>query len=464
MNATQIRKSLPDTAWRRLESELAMPALLVTPARALDDIDPGPGRIPPNILDGMIRLLGPDRVRTGLAARAGHTASLAGLLRLRQGDLGAVPDAVLSPRRETEVTALLGLCAGAGIAIGTPASDAAHVALDLTALDTIDEVDGLSGRVRAGGGVSMAALDAELAARGLMLEGAGAEPADTVASRAYDAAGLNGIRLATPQGLATVENDPALAPLMARSGVVTAATLAVCRRPQETQLLAWRFTDFAAGLAALREAARGGIALVHPRLSDERETGLFASLEPDRGRLAALWGQLRKPAEGGALLWAHMARADHVRFKSIARHLGGRPARPQTRMSAAALRAALLEHGAALDRIAARAPWAKLPALYAAARAALDAAMLEAAPRDGARGMVLASLSEPQAQGARLVLTWIYARKLGDEAAQALAIRARAQAAMARQDDRLTDAVRRAIADTLDPAGIVQPIRDAIRP
>jgi hypothetical protein len=159
-----------------------------------------------------------------------------------------------------------------------------------------------------------------------------------------------------------------------------------------------------------------------------------------------------------------MARADHVRFKSIARHLGGRPARPQTRMSAAALRAALLEHGAALDRIAARAPWAKLPALYAAARAALDAAMLEAAPRDGARGMVLASLSEPQAQGARLVLTWIYARKLGDEAAQALAIRARAQAAMARQDDRLTDAVRRAIADTLDPAGIVQPIRDAIRP
>jgi alkyldihydroxyacetonephosphate synthase len=295
-----------------------------------------------------------------------------------------------------------------------------------------------------------------------MLEGASADAAAMVASWAHGAPGLSGIRLATPQGLATVENDPALAPLMARFGVVTSATLAVRRRPPETLPWAWRFADFAAGLAALREAARERVTLVYPQLSDERETGVFASLEPDRGKFAALWAQFRKPADGGALLFAHMAHADCARFKPIAQRLGGRPAKPQTRMSALALRAVLLERGAALDRISSRAPWAKLPALYATARAALDAAMLDAAPREGARGMVLASLSEPQAHGARLVLTWIYARKLGDEAAQALAIRARAQTAMAPQGDRLGDAVRRAIADTLDPAGIVQPVQSAL--
>lgn len=458
MNATQIRKSLPDAAWRRLESALAMPALLVTPARALDDIATAPGRLPPNILDRMARILGADQVRSGLAARAAHTASLAGLLRLRMGDLGAVPDAVLYPRREAEVTAVLELCADARIGVGTPPSDAVHVALDLSALDAIEDVDMLSGRVRAGGGLGVAALDAELAARGLMLEGASADPMDTLASWAGGAPGLNGIRLATPKGLAAVEDDPALAALMARFGVVTSATLAVRRRPAVTQPMAWCFADFASGMAALREAARDGITLVQPQLSDERETGLFASLEQGGNRLAAIWARLRKQADGGALLFAQAAQTDLARFKPIARRLGARAARAQTRMPVIALRAALLEHGAALDRMAWRAPWAKLPALYAAARAALDAAMLEAAPREGARGMVLATLSEPQAHGARLILTWIYARKLGGEAAQALTIRARVQAVLTRPTDGLNEAVVRAIGDTLDPAGIIHPL------
>ena len=72
MNATQIRKSLPDAAWRRLESGLAMPALLVTPARARDDINPGPGRVPPDILDDMIRLLGADRCVVVASHHCGH--------------------------------------------------------------------------------------------------------------------------------------------------------------------------------------------------------------------------------------------------------------------------------------------------------------------------------------------------------------------------------------------------------
>jgi hypothetical protein len=126
-------------------------------------------------------------------------------------------------------------------------------------------------------------------------------------------------------------------------------------------------------------------------------------------------------------------------------------------MAVESLRAALLEHGAALDRIGVRATWAKLPGLYAAARVALEAAMIQQAPREGARGLALASLDEPDAHGAQLTMTWVFARKLGDEAAQATAIRAQAAAALAREREGLTEVVRVAIGNTLDPSRIVRP-------
>lgn len=452
MNATQIRKVLPDAAWRRLELGLDMPALLVTPARALDDI--APSRLPANILDAMTVLLGAEGVRTSLAARAAHTTSLAGQLRLRQGDLGAVPDAVLSPRSEADVLALLRLCADAQVAVGTPPADAVHVALDLAALNQLEPGDALAGQVHAGGGLTLAALDSRLAERGLMA--ADADPDLTVSEFARTTPSLTGIRLATPQGLAVVEDDGALAAAMAPSGVVTAATLAVRRRPVGTERIAWRFADFAAGLAALREAELAGIVLVHPRLSDAEETGLFDSLAPERGPLAALLARLKRQQDGGALLQAGMTRADQARLVPIAKKLGARAVPPQDRMATAALRAALLERGAAMDGLSCRASWARLPGLYANARAALDQTMRQETPRAGAHGLVMASLRDADALGARLTLRWLFARRLGDEATQATAIRARAQEVVAAQRDGLTASVRAAIGDTLDPSAILK--------
>jgi alkyldihydroxyacetonephosphate synthase len=455
MNATQIRNVLPDPAWRGLESALGMPALLVTPARALDDIVPAPGRLPVTMVDQLTGLMGADQVRTSLAARADHTRDLTALLRLRQGDLGGVPDAVLRPRKEADLLAVLRICAEAGIAVGSPSSDAAHVMLDLSALDGMDGPDVLTGEVRAGGGLAVADLQARLAERGLMLEGG--DPTLSVADWAPKAARLHGIRLATPEGLVTVEDDPALAGVLARFGIVASATLAIRRRPVGMIPHGWRFADFAAGLAALREATRESIVLLAPSLADQAQTELFDSLQPGRGRLARLGARLRKEAATGAMLTAHMTGSDQSRFKPIAARLGGRPAPVQPRMAVESLRAALLEHGAALDRIGVRATWAKLPGLYAAARAALEAAMIQQAPREGARGLALASLDEPDAHGAQLTMTWVFARKLGDEAAQATTIRAQAAAALAREREGLTEVVRVAIGNTLDPSRIVRP-------
>lgn len=454
MNATQIRKALPDIAWQRLEAGLGMPALLVTPARALDDIVPVPSRLPPTVLEKMTSLLGADQVRTGLAARVGFTRDLVAQLRLRQGDLGGVPDAVLRPRKEAELWTLLRLCAETGTTVGAPPSDGAHVALDLSALDGMEGPDTLSGHVSAGGGLPINELQAQLAERGLMLEGG--DPDLTVADWARNAASLHGVRLATPQGL-VIEDDPALASVLARFGVIASATLAVRRRPAGLEPRAWRFADFAAGLAALREAARESIILAFPSLMDEQQARFFQIFQPEPGWFAMLPAPLRKEAAGGATLAAHLGRADLARFKPIAARLGARPAPVQSNMGAGPLRAALLERGAALDQISVRAPWAKLPALYAAARAALEVAMIEQAPREGARGMALAGLTEPDVDGARLTMTWIFARKLGDEAAQATAIRSCAAAALAQERDGLAEAVRNVIRDTLDPAKILAP-------
>jgi alkyldihydroxyacetonephosphate synthase len=431
-----------------------MPALLVTPARALDDIAPAPGRLPVNVLDAMSALLGGDRVRINLATRADHTLPLMAQLRLRQGDLGGVPDAVLFARSEADVLALLRLCADAGVAVGAPATDAAHVVLDLSALNAVDGPDILSGQVRAGGGLAVAELDTRLADRSLMLDGG--DHGRAVAGWAAQATGLCGIRLATPQGLAVIADDPALATLLAGQGIVTQATFAVRRRPTRVERKAWRFPDFAAGLAALREAAREMIVLLHPRLMDEQQTRFLDSLQPESGLMALFLARLRKEPSGGALLQAKLARGDRKRFAAIAARLGGRPCAGLDRMAGATIRSALLERGAAMDGISVRAPWVRLPALYAAARTALEAVMAQQAPREGARGLVLAALREPDANGARLDLSWIFARRLGEDAPQADAIRRRAEAVLTPPAEGLEGAVRAAIAATLDPSAIVK--------
>ena len=462
MNATQIRKSLPDAAWRRLEEALGMPALLVTPARALDDIQTAPSRLPPNILEEMTRLLGEGRVHQALAARAAHMPGLDAQLRLRQGDAGGVPDAVLRPADSAQLVALLRLCADAAIAVGPlacGAADAVHVALDLSSLDAIEDIDTLSGQVRAGGGLGVAALDSALTPRGLMLECATADPLMTVAAWTRHAPGLRGARLVTPQGPAVLDDDPGMAAVLAGGGVVTAATLAVRRRPAGSEPLRWCFPDFAAGLAALREAAREGLAPIQPHLSDDQQTALFDSLEPEPSILAALWARLRKQRAGGASLSLQLARGEQAQFKAIATRLGAWAAPVRERMAMRALAHALLERGAAMDQTSRRVSWAKLPGLYAAARAALDGVMAQHAPREGARGLVLASVDAPDAHGANLTLRWIYARKLDDEVAQAESIHARALQVMASPSDPLAAAARAAMIDVLDPKGIVRPLQ-----
>src|SRR5439155_777124 len=101
-----------EAAWRWLAQAFAMPALLATPPRDLADIALPPSRLESPARERLVALLGASGVRTDVFGRARHAAgrSLQDLLRLRAGDLSAAPDAVLYPRNESDVLAVLKLC------------------------------------------------------------------------------------------------------------------------------------------------------------------------------------------------------------------------------------------------------------------------------------------------------------------------------------------------------------------
>jgi len=174
--------ALSESQWRWLAEALAMPALLATPPRALEDIALPPPRLARAVWE-QFRIFGD--VRQDNLARASHAAGrgLTDLLRLRAGDLSRTPDAVLYPRDEDAVLSVLQLCAALDIAVvpfggGTSlvggvtplrGSHIAIVALDMSAMARLTLVDALSGLAQAQAGISGPELERQLAAHGLML-------------------------------------------------------------------------------------------------------------------------------------------------------------------------------------------------------------------------------------------------------------------------------------------------------
>src|SRR5215475_4621719 len=108
-----------EPAWRWLAQAFAMPALLATPPRELSDSVLPPSRLSDGARFQLSALLGAYGLRQSDFERARHAGGqgLSKLLRLRGGNLSSVPDAVLYPRNEAQVLALLKLCTDTGIAV-----------------------------------------------------------------------------------------------------------------------------------------------------------------------------------------------------------------------------------------------------------------------------------------------------------------------------------------------------------
>jgi alkyldihydroxyacetonephosphate synthase len=497
-----------EPAWRWLAQAFAMPALLATPARELSSIVLPPSRLGDHARQRLALLLGSFGVAHDDFDRVRHVAGrgLIDLLRLRAGALSVLPDAVLYPRNEADVLAVLKLCGEIGIAVvpfggGTGniapprGAHGAVVALNLSDLNQVTFIDTISGLANVEAGITGPELERQLTSRGMMLghrpdsfefsslggwiaqPGAGQEAARSGGVADW----LRGLRVATPRGLITPAGVPDLKQLMLGSqgafGVITSATIRIRALPAKEDHRRYLFPDFASGLAAVREAQRSGLPHSLLRLSDDGQTrfsralqragrdwnlaehfrDIYLSVRRFDGQAAQL---LMGFAGSDSEVTAARKRFDHLAKRLGALALGVDTEWRQQRFAAGYRRDTLLDRGVGMDSLEVSVSWAKLPSLYVAIRAALKQAMRNHVPRAGAHGLVLCHVGPARADGATMTFTWLFPRILEDEIAQAQNIRRAALAASATPDpdsEKLEREVLRGIKHALDPQNILNP-------
>ena len=263
-------------------------------------------------------ILDPDVVSTVESDLDAHAADWApaALLDRRSGRPPAPPLCVVRPRTTEEVAALLAWAHdtktpvvpwGGGSGVLGSAVAAGRVVADLTALDSIGEVDGKSRLVRTGAGVTGPALREHLAAAGYLL---GHEPQSLeistvggwIATRACGqlsaryggieslvagfTAVLPGGRVVRSKTVPRRAAGPDVASLMIGSegtlGIVTEADLRVSPLPSSRGDLCVRFEHMADGVAACRKLAQSDLRPTLVRLYDAEDAAIFLRHFPEQ--------------------------------------------------------------------------------------------------------------------------------------------------------------------------------------
>ena len=470
----------------------------------------------PALVDDLQRLVGSDHVRVDQETRVRHTRgkSTPDLLRMRAGDGGDAPDAVVLPADHRQVAALVEWCSehrvamvpfggGTSVVGGLVAQRdgyAGVVAVDLQRLDRLLEVDHESGTATLEAGVLGPRAEALLAEHGLTLghfpqsfeyASIGGFAATRSSGQASSGFGrfddlVVGLTVATPIGTLDLGTAPAsaagpdLRELILGSegafGVITAVRVRVRRAPAARVYEAWRFASFVDGAGALRDLAQTGIAPTVLRLSDEAETAINLARPDDVG------GQ----TSGGCLLVTgfegYRARVDTSRAVVSSRlgELGGTAlgedagsAWAEGRFAGPYLRDSLLDVGVLVETLETATFWSKLPALYTAVRTALEASLSE----QGTPPIVLCHISHVYETGASLYFT-VAARQGEDPLAQWAAAKVAASNAITAAGGTITHhhavgrdhkpwltdeigpvgvEILRAVKQRLDPAGVMNP-------
>jgi alkyldihydroxyacetonephosphate synthase len=389
----------------------------------------------------------------------------------------------------------------------------ATIALDLRDMDRVEIIDSKARMARVQSGIRGPQLENALAAHGLML---GHRPetfehstlGGWIASGVADSSSqtvrnwLIGAEVATPRGML---RDDALEqggfPLrtselaigsLGSFGIITRATVRLRPQPMTSSAAAYMFRDFEGGAAAIEEIAHQRLPYALLHLSDADETrflGVLHSLGRDptlRDRivnLALSVAHYEAPCMLTAVFDGTRDTVAHERrnFSRVVRKHGALPvgsARAnrwlQQRFQKLFLRNAMLEHGLGFETIVISTNWQKLSDVHPTARGALQKAIGDTVPRL-ARGFVLCHTSHFSSQQVNLTFDCIFPRALNDELVQCGALwRAVSQVAAScggavinksstSEDgagvghNTLKSAILRAVKDTLDPKGILNP-------
>jgi alkyldihydroxyacetonephosphate synthase len=462
-----------DTAvWDFVRRTIGLSELPATPPKPLAQVDVPESELPQGLVDGLRDALDAGRVKTDDYERAFHAMgrSYPDLIRLRNGELGeSVPDAVVYPRDEAEVQAVLQACADAGVAVvpfGGGSSvvggvEAKHgdeqkgvVTLDTTLMAKLLDLDPISHTATFQAGIYGPDLEAELQRRGFTLghfpqsfefstlggwiaaRGAGQQ------SNRYGCADewLVGARVIAPSGewrtlpFPHSAAGPDLNELIAGSegtlGVITEATVRVHEIADKRDVRAYLFKSFEAGVAAVRRIVQAEIPVAMMRLSDPDESHFFGTFKGLIHPPSAVESAAEKAlgvtgyGEGRCVLMIGLEGEPATVRQSIARTLtatvreGGLPvgtgpgkAWYEQRFTMPYLRDPALDRGVGIDTLETSTKWSNVPTLYGAVRHAIRDAL-------GPDAAVLTHVSHSYSDGCSLYFTFFFARDLDDELGQ----------------------------------------------
>lgn len=459
-------------------------------------------------------LVGPANVSTDREERLHHTRgkSTPDLLRIRAGDGGDAPGAVVRPGSHAEVLEVLAWAERRQVAVvpfggGTSVVGGLHadregfagvVSLDLHRLDRLVEVDEVSMTAVLEPGLRGPRAETLLAEQGLTLGhfpqsfeyatigGFAATRSSGQSSSGYGRFDdlVVGLTVATPRGTLTLGTAPATAAgpdlrqLFLGSegalGVITSVTVRVRPVPEVKVYESWQFGSFHDGAEAMRALAQAGLQPTVLRLSDETETSVNLADPSEVGG--------GEGAQGCVMIIGHEGTSATVsaRRTAVAEVLsgaggtdlgeeGGR-AWAEGRFRGPYLRDSLLDVGVLVETLETATFWSRLTAVHDAVKQALVEQL-------GESTLVLCHISHVYETGASLYFT-VAAPQDDDPVQQWWAAKAAATEAIVRAGGTITHhhavghdhlpwlaeeigelgvEVLQAVKARLDPAGVLNP-------
>ncbi|MET0305964.1 MAG: FAD-binding oxidoreductase [Solirubrobacterales bacterium] len=461
-----------------------------------------------------------DRVRHATGCGYADLARLRGGRLEAAPDAVLLPADADAVRRVLEVCAAEGVAVvpfggGTSVVGGVEPLCGSHgrlVSLDLGRLREV-EVDHRSLTARLGAGLRGPEAEAALGAAGVVLghypqsfeyATIGGFAATRSAGQASSGYGrfddlVTAVRLTAPAGeLSTLETPhtaagPSLRELVVGSegafGVIPEVTVRVRPQPRQRRYEAWMAESFESGAEIVRALAQGPGLPDVIRISDEEETEVSLALSGPRGAAGTLFGGylgLRK-RRGGALVVVgfegdeeSVARRRALTVRALRRggaaYLGQAAGRSweHGRYQGPYLRDTLMGMGAMVETLETSHTWSRLRELYTAVGNAIRAAL----GAQGTPGLVFCHLSHAYADGASLYFTFISRARHGEEIEQWRTVKRAACEAIVASSGTITHhhavgrdhapymkaevgelgiEALRAMKETLDPAGIMNP-------
>lgn len=435
---------------------------------SFEDLDV-PGSQLDDALGAALReIVGDHQVSTEDMNRVVHTygKGLRDLVRVRAGDLPRVPDVVVYPANSDEVRAVLdAVVAADGVLIPfgggsnisgslTPQAGEKRVvvSLDMGRMNRVLEIDADAGLALIQAGGLGPDLEEQLNGQGWTmghqpdsfkhstLGGWIATRSSGMQSDKYgDIADITrGMTVVLPgkvvqlRPLPSTSTGPSVREMIigseGRLGVITQAWVHVHRLPENREVIAYLFPNWAAGLAAMREISTSDAEPSITRVSDAAETGFSLATRKESKSLSSKVGEglfevLRRRGwdlekvcisyigyEGGSA----RVRADKSVVGKIVSSNGGiklgkgpGAMYDQKKFDTPYLRDFLLDRGALGDVSETAAPWSRLGEVYTATVRAARAAFDEL----GVHGFVMCHLSHSYHSGACLYFTFAFPPK-----------------------------------------------------